>query len=153
MIKSTDKLYRIDWVEGCKVWHAVSLRYKHIQSRHPVAGKCLRILFDRVELFATLKWMVNNSNKDSELSTYNIEDLSVDLGLELFHMRLTECNLDKQPRAELIALFKEVDKKVDGREVNEFGWYAPWFVLSRHLDPDCKMVYEKKDMTCWELLK
>ena len=129
--------YRIDWDEFSQTWWAVSKSYPSVHARHPKRDSCIKLITMRCEVFCKLSYIVNNMNGDTEVRQFTIEDINVDLGSALVYQRLNAIDLDIVPRADLVKLFKDVDRKIEQRQASDFDWYWSYLILSRYLDPFC----------------
>lgn len=144
------KDYRIDWDAPRSTWWAVSYKYPQIHARHTSKLGCIGLLKSRVDHFDNMCWLVNHTTASGyKVHIFSIEDIHIDLGPKLIYVRLNECDLESQPREELIKLLKELDAKVERRSAVDFAWYDPWVYLIQYLDPLALLKFPNPD---WSLI-
>ena len=127
--------YNIEWWEHAGAYRAQSFKHPEVLSDHHDRETCLQKLEARVATKDRLAW-ITEFGADREVQKFRIEDIEITSGPQYVYLQLNQCNLEQEPRAKVVGLFKEIDAKVERRHAGDFDWYWSWIMLIQFLDPE-----------------
>ena len=142
--------YRIDWDDYTSTWWANSTKFRDIHARHENKQQCVNLLASRVQKHEMYFWMINSITPGGyKVAKYNVDQIIVQMGSKTVYTMLVSCDFDAQPRAQMIALLRAVDDKIQHRDAYDFTWYRVWVDLIQYLDPLCLLKFPDPD---WSLI-